>query len=195
MLRIRRFRRLAWMGAGVAIGLAIGLAVAIGFTVGMSRGGNDDLAGRFPIDELKLKAFAAHGNETFAMATGPVDGTVDGVFCLDFLTGDLTGYVLHPKSGRFGAAFKTNIIKDLPNEQGKKPAYAMALGRINPVSSYSNVKPGGSIIYVADCNTGNVAAYCFPWNDTISRNPQQNLVAAQLITLDKAKARDLKIRE
>ena len=195
MLKARLFRRLAWMGAGLAVGLAIGIAAAVGVAIGMRSGGDSDLASRFPIEELKLKAFAAHGNETFAMATGPVDGTVDGVFCLDFLTGDLTGYVIHPRSGRFGIAFKTNVIKELPNEQGKKPAYAMALGRINPISSYSNVKPGGSIIYVADCNTGNVAAYCFPWNDSISKNPQQTLLAIPMITLDKAKARDLKIRE
>jgi hypothetical protein len=193
MVRARRFRRLAWTGAGLAVGLAIGIAIAVGVAIGMRSG--DNLADRFPIEELKLKAFAGHGNETFAIATGPVDGTVDGVFCLDYLTGDLTGYVIHPRSGRFGAAFKTNITKDLPIEQGKKPAYALTLGRLNQVASYSNIKPGGSIIYVADCNTGNVAAYCFPWNDTFSKNPQQTLLAIPMITLDKAKARDLKIRE
>lgn len=195
MLRTRRFKRLAWMSAGLAIGLTIGIALAAGVAVGMRSQGAGDVAGRFPIAELKANAFAAHGNETFAIATGPVDGTVDGVFCLDFLTGDLTGYVIHPRSGRFGAAFKTNVIKDLPIEQGKKPAYAMAIGRINPVASYSNVKPGGSIIYVADCNSGNVAAYCFPWTSQWSSNPQQSLLAAQMMTLDKARARDLKIRE
>lgn len=189
-----RYKRLAWMGTGLAVGLAIGLALAVGVGMG-TRTRGDDVAGRFPIEELKLKAFGAHGSDTFAIATGPVDGNVDGIFCLDFLTGDLTGYVMSPRFGKFFAAFRTNVTKDLPVEQGKATKYAMALGRINVLSTYTNIKPGASVIYVADCNTGIVAAYAFPWNQQLSGNPPSSLLAAPMITLDVAKARELKIRE
>jgi hypothetical protein len=182
------------MAGGIAIGLAIGLAVAAGVVIGQRDDG--DAASRFPIEELKLKAYSAHGSETFAIATGPVDGTVDGVFCLDFIKGDLTGYVINPRVGKFTAAFKTNVVQNgLPPEQGKTTRYAMALGRMSTVSTYSNIKPGSSIIYVADCNTGMVAAYAFPWNDALSRNPPSNLVAAKMVLVDIAKARDLPLRD
>ncbi len=39
--------------------------------------------------ETVLNASASHGGETFAMATGPVDADVEGLFMLDFLTGEL----------------------------------------------------------------------------------------------------------
>jgi hypothetical protein len=195
MLWTRRFKRLAWMSAGLAIGLAVGIALAVGVAIGMRNAGDGDVMAGLPLEELKLKAYAAHGSDTFAIATGPVDGNVDGVFCLDFLTGDLTGFVMSPRQGRFFAAFKTNVVKELPVEQGKSPKYAMALGRISVLSSYSNVKPGASVIYVADCNSGIVAAYAFPWNPQVTANPPSSLLAAQMITLDVARARDLKLRE
>lgn len=195
MLRTRRFRRLAWMGSGLAIGLAIGIALAVGVGIGMRHFSHGDVMAGLPLEELKLKAFSAHGSDTFAIATGPVDGNVDGVFCLDFLTGDLVGYVPSPRNGKFFAAFTTNVLKDLPVEQGKTTKYAMALGRINVVGTSSNIKAGASVIYVADCNTGIVASYSFPWNESLSKNVTNKLPPAQMITLDIAKARDVKIRD
>lgn len=192
-MRTRRFQRLAWMGAGVSLGLAIGIALAVGIWLGMRNG---SAGAGLPLEELKLKASAAHGSDTFAMATGPVDNNVDAVFCLDFLTGDLTGYVLHPRTGKFFAAFRGNVLDKLPVEQGKTPKYALALGRFSTISSYTNVKPGLSVVYVADCNTGKVAAYGFPWDNSITRNPPTGILGGvRMIPLDHADARNIKLRE
>jgi hypothetical protein len=193
-MRIRRFQRLAWMGAGASLGLAIGIALAVGIWIGLRSTGSGAMAG-LPLEELRLKASAAHGSDTFAIATGPVDGNVDGVFCLDFLTGDLTGYVLHPRNGKFFAAFRTNVLDKLPVEQGKAPKYALAVGRFSTVSSYTNVKPGASVVYVADCNTGRLAAYGFPWDKSVSVNQPTSLIAVPMLPLDYAEARKLKLRE
>lgn len=193
-MRTRRFQRLVWMGAGVSLGLAIGIALAVGIWLGMRSHSSDSLAALPP--ELRLRASAAHGSDTFAITTGPVDGNVDGVFCLDFLTGDLTGYVLHPRNGKFFAAFRANVLDRLPVEQGKTPKYALAVGRFTTISSYTNVKPGASVVYVADCNSGKLAAYCFPWDNSITRNPPTGVLGGvPMIPLDYAEARKLKLRE
>ena len=193
-MRTRRFQRLAWVGAGVSLGLAIGVALAVGIFLGM-KGQGGGAADELPL-ELRLRASAAHGSDTFAMATGPVDGNVDAVFCLDFLTGDLNGYVLHPRNGKFFAAFRGNVLDKLPVEQGKTPKYALALGRFTTVSSYTNVKPGGSVVYVADCNTGKVAAYGFPWDKSITVNPPTGVLGGvRMIPLDHADARNIKLRD
>ncbi len=194
-MRTRRFQRLAWMTAGLTFGLAVGIALAIGVGIGMRSSPGDQATSGLTLAELKLKASAAHGSDTFAIATGPVDGNVDGVFCLDFLKGDLTGYVVHPRNGRFFAAFHTNVLEKLPAEQGKTPKYALAVGRFSVISSYTNVKPGASVVYVADCNTGVVAAYGFPWDNSVSKNPPTSLITLKMIPLDIAKAREVKIRD
>lgn len=193
MFRARRYKRLAWMSAGLAIGLTIGVALAVGVAIGMRGAGADSVPAGLPLAELKLRANAAHGNETFAIATGPMDGNVDGVFLLDYLTGDLSCFVLHPRAGKFTVAFKTNVTRDLPVGQGKKPAYAMATGRINVVGSSTNVRPAASVVYVADCNSGAFVAYAMPWNNQISANPVA--FAAPMKLMDVGKARDLKLRE
>jgi hypothetical protein len=192
-MQTRRFQRLAWMSAGVSLGLAVGIALAAGIWLGTRSSAGDALSALPP--ELRLRASAAHGSDTFAIATGPVDPNVDGVFCLDFLTGDLTGYVLHPRNGKFFAKFHANVTRQLEVEQGKTPKYALAVGRFSNVATYTNVKPGASVVYVADCNTGRVAAYGFPWDKSITTNPPTSVVEVPMIPLDYAEARKLKLRD
>ena len=113
--------------------------------------------------DLKLRAMATHGGESFAIATGPVDGKVEGLYTLDYLTGDLQCFVFNHQNYKLAGWFKTNIAKDLAPERGKKPSYLLSTGVINSTATYSNFKPAGCICYVADANTGQVACYTFPW--------------------------------
>jgi hypothetical protein len=186
MPRTRRYYRLGWLVAGLVVGSALGIALSTG------KRQRDDVATRLVFEELKLKAYAAHGNETFVIANGPVDDNIEGVFCLDFLTGDLTGLVLHPRTGKFQSAFKTNVVKDLPVERGKKPAYALTVGRFKAYAPLSNTSLGDGVVYVADCNTGRVATYAFPWNKS---GGDIQLVADPLTRLDVVSTRELKNRE
>ena len=80
-----------YLAAGSAGGLLLGLAVAVGILLGRPTAN--------PWEEIRLKATASHGAASFAMATGPVDDAVEGLYCLDFVTGDLTCYVLNPRTG------------------------------------------------------------------------------------------------
>jgi hypothetical protein len=185
MIRMKLVYSILVFGIGIAFGIAIAwlwLREPNGITAQLWRG------------EARLNAFAAQGSDSFAIASGPVDGHLDGVFCLDFRSGDLTGFVLSPRNGRFLAAFKTSILKDLPMEQGKIPKYAMVMGNTDATAFRLNVQVGGSIIYVADCNTGRVAAYAFPWSATPNASPDE-LLAEPLISVDVASPSKLRLRK
>lgn len=182
-------------GLGLAIGLCLGLAVAAGVLLERQFAAPDEanhraIAARF--EELKLQASATHGAETFAMATGIVDEEAEGVFFLDYLTGDLQCYVMNPRFGKFTGWFKTNIVNDLPMEKGKKPSYVMVTGAWNPIRG-SAQRPAQCVVYVADANSGVFVAYTFPWvRGTSSTLATQ---AAPMIRLDGGKARNLELRE
>jgi len=146
-----------YLAAGGIAGLLLGLAVAVGIFLG-----------RFsshPAEAIRLNATASHGASSFAMATGPIDDTVEGLFCLDFVTGDLTCYVLNPRTGRGAGLYKTNVTADLAPEKGKAPAYTLVTGGISiTAGTTGNARPALSVIYVADANTGVVAGYSLDWN-------------------------------
>jgi hypothetical protein len=175
-----------FLAAGLAIGLAIGGAMTAGVVVG-SRGSDPEAAA---LSELRLKAMATHGSETFAIATGPIEGDVEGLYCLDYLTGDLSCFVISPRGKGFAGLFKTNIVKDLPPEKGKKAAYMMVTGAIN---FRGNPNTPQSVVYVADANTGVWAAYSFPWaRGGVAAGVTQ---AQQMVLITGGKARDLSLRE
>jgi hypothetical protein len=186
MLRPRYKRALLWVSLGLLVGLCAGLALHIGL-------GSRDSSG-LTFEEIKLKATASHGSDTFAMATGASDEDAEAVMTLDYLTGDLTTFVLNPRSAKFNAMFRTNIWKELPPTKGKKASYVMCTGTWNPLKGgESGARPAGCVIYVADCNTGYFAAYSFPWQAAANTNIGP-AITAPMVLLDVGKARDLKLR-
>lgn len=181
MLRPRTKRSLLWVSLGLLLGLATGLALHIGLESRPSSAGPV-----LPLEELKLKASASHGSDTFAMATGVIEDS-EAVFMLDYLTGDLTCFVINPRTAKFGAMFRTNVWKELPVEKGKgKPSYVMCTGAWSyKGGSTGGAKFGDCVVYVADANTGDFAAYTVAVAGT----------GGTIGTLDKGKARDLKLRQ
>jgi hypothetical protein len=147
------------LAAGVVIGLTIGGGLALGIFIGQRSATLPDSV----LGELKLKAMASHGSDTFAIATGPVDDDVEGLDTLDFLTGDLSCFVINARNGAFGGLFKTNVAAVMGAEKGKKPSYLMVTGQINAVGNYGGQRPAACLCYVVDANTGDVAAFSFPW--------------------------------
>ncbi len=193
MVRARRFRSTMFLTAGLCVGLAIGGALAAGIYLGRQAQSLDQAA----LAELRLKASASHGSDTFAMATGDIADGVEGLFWLDFLTGDLSCFVINPRTGAPGGLFRTNVVADLPTDKatGKKPAYVLVTGQFQ--ARGGNYGGGGqiagSLVYVADANTGTVAVYGMPWNKQAS-----NAVGAQggkLVKLYAGKVRALDIRD
>ena len=192
MVRSRRWKSWGMLATGLVVGLAIGGALAAGVWLGNHA--SPDRPAIAGLEELKLKAMASHGAETFAIATGPIDDEVEGLFTLDYLTGDLQCYVMNARSGGLAGWFKTNIAKDLSPEKGKKPAYLLVTGMLTPKGgSYGSFRPAGSICYVVDANTGEVAAYWFPWAKQATA--AQVAQASEMKLLYKWKARSLELRE
>ena len=102
-----------------------------------------------------------------SMATGLIDEEMEGVFFLDFLTGDLACVVLASrKPNMINGIFKTNVIKDLSVDADKKPNYLMVTGGATFVGQTGQQQPGRCVVYVLDQNTGNFAGYGFMWNRT-----------------------------
>jgi hypothetical protein len=159
MLRRRRIKAWGMVAIGLMIGLAIGGGVAAGVWLGQ-RGATANLPG---LADLHLKAMASHGSDTFAIATGPIDDDVEGLFTLDFLTGDLNCYVINPRNGAIGGWFSANVANVLKVEKGKKPSYLLVTGNIQTTGTAGGQRPAASLCYVADSNTGDVAAFTFPW--------------------------------
>lgn len=142
---------------------------------------------------------AAHGVATdrfdnFAIATGPLDNEVEAVYFLDFLTGDLKAAVLNINTATFTAFFSYNILQDLGIDPGKNPRYLMVTGVIDLRRvGGTNVRPGASVVYIAELTTGKIAAYAVPWSPDMHKRgtPFQG----QLMPLDVAQFRTTAVRD
>jgi hypothetical protein len=187
MLRVRRRKSAGRLAAGFVAGLALGGALALGVLLGQRSQPAVPALG-----PLQLKATATHGSDTFAIATGAIDEDVEGLFTLDYLTGDLQCFVINPRNGAVGGWFKTNVAAAFSGERGKKPAYLLTTGHITPTGGYGAGKPAGCLCYVADANTGEVAAFTFPWVKAATTAGQPQMRPMSLVKMWKARDVDLR---
>ena len=119
-------KRSTWM---LLAGLAMGLLVGVGMMIGTLVAVRSAPATALLPPETLLHATASHSGKSMAMATGLVDEEAEGVFILDYLTGDVQCYVINPRTYQWGGMFKYNVINDLGVQQGKDPNYVMVTGQ------------------------------------------------------------------
>jgi hypothetical protein len=100
-----------------------------------------------------------------AVATGQISNDAEGVFFLDFLTGDLQCLVYYPRNGTFGARFVANVAPQL-GASGKNSQYIMVTGFARTNATAGGARPGQSLVYVTDSSRGVFAAYAVPWDRT-----------------------------
>ena len=136
----------------------------------------------------RVRAATAVADESFAVCTAPIEPGVEGLFLLDFDTGDLTGGVLTRNAAKFTATFRHNVLKDLDFKAGKvkNPKFLLTTG-LAEFAGNAGANVAGSVLYVTDASTGASVAYAIPWN-----SQQANAggpVAAQLVPLDRAMPR------
>ena len=131
--------------------------LGLGLTVGLM------LAGLWP--NTPLHAVATDRNDTFIMATGPLDDAVEGIYLLDCLTGEMRGAALSRQNGKFNAFFLGNAAEDLKVDPSKTPRYLMVTGMadLNRVGGAMSA-PSRAIIYVAEINSGKVGAFAIRWS-------------------------------
>ena len=100
----------------------------------------------------------------FAMATVDVSDIsgIEGVFCLDFLTGQIRGGVLHTRTGKFQYTYHRNIAADFNVDASAEPHFALVSGRANLPNARSTQLAQG-VLYIAELSSGRVIAYTFPY--------------------------------
>lgn len=181
--------------AGLALGLTFGLGVAGGVYVAtrpIATTTQPSTPGALP-DGFKLHAVATHGGDTMAMCTGMIDEGMEGVFLLDYLTGDLNCYVINPRNGKWGAKFGYKVAQTLEVEKGKKPAYLMCTGNLSLVRGATMKRPGDCLVYVCDANTGKFCVLAIPlWQGAMANNVPQ---VEQMVLLDVGVARTAEVRD
>ena len=149
------------LAIGLIVGLTIGGAVAGGIWIGTHNSEAVAIAG---LRDLQLRASASHGSDTFAIATGPVDEEIEGLYTLDFLTGELNCFVLNARqAGALVGRFNINVTNVLKAARGKKPNYLLTTGLINSPGGGAGGRPAACVCYVVDSGSGEVAAFTFPW--------------------------------
>lgn len=172
--------------AGISLGLLIGLGMLAGTALTASLNPLADL-------ETKLHASSTHGGDSMAIATGYIDEGVEGVFLLDFITGELTCQVLNPRFGTLAGLYKRTVSQDLGVVQGKQPKYIMVTGHLKSRQNVSNVRPAESIVYIADANTGRYVAYILPWNKAaLNQNVPQ---ASQFLPIGSGTIRNIEVEK
>jgi len=189
------------VSTGLAAGLLVGVGMLIGSLVTRTAAPATTVASSaipqtlngIPLPPEVLQASATHGGESFAISTGVVSENAEGVFVLDYLTGELSCWVLYAKQGVFGAKYTVNVVADLGVERGKKPQYLIVSGLANFPGPRSGIKPANAVIYVVDGNTGNIAAYGIPWNQAYESagRPQ----GGSLSLMASGKIRNLEVEE
>lgn len=168
-------RTVTLLGAGVLIGIVIGL----------------NLAGLWP--QVPVHAVATQAAEGFAIATGPVDDRTEALYVLDTLTFDLRAVVLNNQVGRFLAFFAYNIRNDFDLDPSKPPKFLVVTGLADVPRGYGRQVQTRSVVYIAEANTGQVAAYLIPWNQTFqSARKRQN---GTFVPIDKVNFRTTEVRD
>jgi hypothetical protein len=164
---------MSYIAGGVVLGVALTLLLGIAFYAGRqstnldSEKLNHSAWNALPSGRVHpelLSATASHGGSNMAVCTAQVDENSEGFFALDFVTGDLKGWVYYPRMGKFGGLFMTNVQGLLG--ASKNPEYLLVSGASTTVASGGNTRPAASLIYVVDMRSGLFAAYAIPWNKT-----------------------------
>jgi hypothetical protein len=150
------------------LGVTVGVVVCVGSLVGYLVGRYAAPAGGLAWPESVLQASATESSDSMAIATGMIADGVEGLFVLDFVTGNLQVWVINPLSGAWGGLYTRNVAADLGTQQGKAPKYLMVTGQAAFRSNTSNVRPAQSILYIADSTSGQFIAYMLPWNSQAS---------------------------
>ncbi len=111
-------------------------------------------------------AFATDRGAKFALATGPAGPPdLEGVFLLDFSTGNLQGHVLNARVGTFTRSYIRNIYADFGLDAKTSPQWSIVTGS-GTLAASAGTQWGACLVYVAELTTGKVIAYGFPFAET-----------------------------
>lgn len=192
MLRQMKRNPYFMLFCGLSMGLLVGVGMLIGALAAGSRGVPSQAVAAeatWQLPETLLHATSTHGTENFAIATGPVTDDLEGLFTLDYLTGDLRCFLLNSRAiGTWAGFYEYNVATDLGVQPGKTPKFLLAtgIGSFRGGGVANNL--GGSVVYVLDANTGNFAVYGVPVDRALAnRGAPQGFLPLVRLAVGKAR--------
>lgn len=163
-------QKLVWLGTGLILGLGV--------------------AQFWPHEPVS--AATADRDEKFGMVTCPMsftDGT-EGVFVIDYLTGQLKGGMVNPRIGKFTNFYFRNLAADFNVDPKAQPHYVMVSGnRGQSIASSGNTLSSGTL-YVGELTSGKVVAYVFPYRELRAPAPPVQILPADVFQFREPVIRD-----
>ncbi len=147
--------RLVLLGGLLASAL-VAAGVMLGMGLSLAKGSDFDL--------LKLHASASSTGKTVSLATGLVNNGDEAVYILDHLNGNLQCWLINNRTNELGGVYRTNVLAALGGgKEGQDADLVMTTGNFE-FNNRGGTIPAQSIVYVADGNTGQAAAFGFTFN-------------------------------
>jgi hypothetical protein len=156
--------------------------LAAGVIIGLVLGGL--------VPPMPLHGSTAASVEGFSVCTAELEPGQEGIYYLDYQTGDLAAAFLHPRTGKFTNFYKHNILKDFA--EAKTPKFMLVSSSTPTIFPQGNIRPSTGIVYVVEVTSGIACAYAAPYATNRESIPAQTDTALQLI--DKVKFRSGVIR-
>ena len=158
--------RKVWIAAVCTLGLAIvvGTAGFVGVVVGLKFAPQQPQIQLPPALALNAKTDAR--TKSLSLATGLIDGNVEGLYVLDHTTGLLQCWILNSKTGEVGGIYSTNILNAIGADRGGGDGdYVMTTGSFFwNGGNTGNLAPSQSVCYVGDGATGNVVGFSLSYD-------------------------------
>lgn len=112
----------------------------------------------------KSHAVATDRFEGYAMCTAAVDESLEALFVLDALTGELKATAVSQQIGRFTNLAVRNIATDMGLQPGDQFRFLLVGGGARLVGRAGGVNRATiSLIYVAEINSGKICVYTPVW--------------------------------
>lgn len=134
-----------------AVWLLVGLVLGVGATVFLQGPSS--------------YATATDHSEEFAIATGLINSSLEGVYLLDFKAGSLLGTVMNQQNGEFQQFYKRDLTKDFVLNARSKPKFIMVTGLMEQARGAQ--VPINHVLYVAELNSGRLGAYVMPFRGNV----------------------------
>ncbi len=141
-----------------------------------------------------LHAVATSGLENFQLSTGLLDNTVEGVYFLDGLTGILEGAAMNVINYQFTTVFETNVLNDMKLDPSKSPKFLMVTGLAELRRTATQFQPGLAVIYIAELNSGTLAAYGVQWNIGRTTQATPAPLVSRFVLLQTLQLRNVAVR-
>jgi hypothetical protein len=145
--------------AYLAAGLLLGLGVALFWPHESAQATNSDRDSQFAMITVPV-----------GMVGGGFQDNIDGIFVLDFLTGQLKGAVLNRQTGIFTSFYFRDLASDFGVDPKNEPHYAISSGYA-PLAGRDGITFSSGVIYIGELTSGKIAAYAFPYKELQRPSP------------------------